>query len=57
MLGQCPNKEKEDEQVANKEMVNNGGQVERNISTQGLLDCTASASEKFEAERDDSKRV
>lgn len=57
MVGQCPSREKKDEQVSNKEMAMDGGQVERQISTQGLLDCTASASAEFETERDDSKRV
>jgi len=57
MVGHCPSGEKKDEQVANKEMANNGGQVERKISAQRLLDCTALASAKFEEKRDNSERV
>ena len=57
MVGQCLSREKKDEHGGNKEMAKDGSQVERQISTQELPDCIASASVEFETERDDSKRI
>jgi len=54
-MGQCPCGKKKDEQVTNKEMAKNGGQVEGQIVSQRLLDCIAWESVESEAKRDDSE--
>ena len=47
MVGQCPNGEKEIEQVADQNRVKDGGQVEGQISAKRLSDCTTQTSQNL----------
>jgi len=57
VVGQCPNGEKEIEQVANQNMVKDGSQVEGKIYAKRLSDCTTQAGAESEIERNDGEGV
>lgn len=57
MVGQCPNREKEIEQVVDQNLVKDGGQVEGQISAERLSDCTTQTSAESEIEMNDSEGV